>query len=171
MVEICRIHSAALRHPTYGVNAQLATIPMYPEDPALPTIARVLDVTEDPEVIRGVRPLDFPALIVSLQSPIDAEREFGDVLRDNLAAQVFIDIVVGAQDPAPSARDTLYYIRAILRCLKDMMSPENEADVFVHGIRLVAMNKVQWGPMNLELPTGKIVGTVVPDYLIRDTLP
>jgi hypothetical protein len=171
MVEICRIHSAALAHQTYGVNAQLANLPKYESDPEIPEIARVLDLTIDPEVILRKRPMDYPSLIVSMQNVANSDREFGDVYRDSRDVLVNIDIVVSATDPAPSARDVLYYIRAILRCLKDLMEPLHSDDQEQNGIQLVAMNAVDWGPVNIELPSGRIVGTVIPSYYIRDSLP
>lgn len=173
MVELVRMITAALAHPTYGVNAQIKALTPDDGDNLPPTIVKILDVTRpDSDIILDQsRILDWPVLVVSLQNPIEGDREFGEVMRDYTTTEVFIDLVVGGRDAGLSTADVLYTIRCIIRTLRDLLAEANAADVVRGGICLLFLNRLTWGPVAAELPSGMIVGTVVPDFAVRDTQP
>ncbi len=170
MIEVIRIVSAALVHATYGVNVQLETVPLAEEHRKPHPIVKFLDATEDDEVLVQPRPLDYPAIVTSIQTRAESDSEFGGVFRDWNSVEVFIDLIVGTAD-AFSARDVLYTLRAIVKCLHDLMDPVNTEDTQLNNICIFQINSIAIEPAALELPSGMIVGTVIPNFFVRDQQP
>lgn len=176
MVEFIRIMSRALKNETYGVNAQIANLPHDFNDPPIPQIKAIIDSTQKDEDVaalgRGIQVLDSPVLVVTLQNPIESNVEFADVMRQYNDCDIFIDIVVASLDAAPTTRDLLYIIRAIIACIRDLMAEENnDTDQNMNDICYESLNRITWGPVNQQIEGGVIVGTVIPNFNIRDRNP
>lgn len=170
MIEVIRVVTAALQHDTYGVNKQLQTIPLAEGHRKPKLVKRFLDASENDEVLVAPRPLDYPSIVVSMQTRAESDSEMGGVFRDWNSVEIFIDLIVGTADVF-SARDVLYTLRAIIKSLHDLMDPVNSSDTQQNNVCIIAINSIAFEPAALELPSGLIVGTVIPNFFVRDQQP
>lgn len=134
----------------YALNAQLATVPRWPGDPAPPAVV-VRDMTRSSIAARAQAPAPgdrTPTLMVRLY---EQELE-GETLMAPRDSDLTLVLLYHRRNPVPAeaVRDALYTFRAALRSLEHFHQDEFSAHRYRHGVELVALLGAKLVPVEME---------------------
>lgn len=120
ILELERMTADWLDDATYGVNAQLATIPLDAGDSAPTDIAGVHDITRSKNVAQRKDPPNYPAIYVMADGAFEME---GEIMtnagpRRTLSVPIAVRVLVAEGDLEDGNRDARYYVRAIIKSMK-----------------------------------------------------
>lgn len=106
-------------HPTYGVNALRASVPLATGDTTPPTV-KVLVSSADPRVARGDLPSiasgDLPAILVApADQPVDTVAPAVRPFPPDATVAVLARVAMAKTDAASAERDTSALLRALWR--------------------------------------------------------
>lgn len=172
ILETVRVVSAALENLTYGVNAQLASLDIDSGDTVPTNIVTIGNETEDFLVAMGRVVTPFPSLSVALDGDADLDGEVLTTIRD---AEIPIAIRMGlSNDQAQNGlRDTYYYLRAVIKTLRDLSSNSNIADRTRNNICVAEILELTHRPLfrEIEDTNGIVTGQLIVTYKVRDVNP
>lgn len=171
IVEALRMVTDRLNDATYGVNALLTSTPLDAGDSAPSSIpsTSILDATRDGNVARGRLPATLPGIAVNLRavsglenypSAADAEADLTVVIRFGVDKNI----------TEQGARDASYYLRTVVRVLKNW----HLADPSVrtrNTVCLLTCTEMQLVPLWEDLSDSIVTGAVVATYHVRDLTP
>lgn len=168
ILEATRLIAAALADATYGVNATLDNAPTDTGVTEAPAVT-VLNSTTDGRVARGgvpnLEPSEFPALLVTPNdAPVDQMSPGVRPWPPDATVTVLIRYACHAIDTAKCERDTSQTIRAVWRCLGQLMQqPANGRARTMAQVALVSIRSMQAATLyessNDTLVTGGVLVT------------
>lgn len=175
IVEVPELLAAALRHDTYGVNAQLESVPLREGHERPPDLVAVLEPTEDDTAARNPEtPNEWPVVVVSWQNVGDVD---GTVTRQNRDAGTYtlaLSYVTRRADCAAAVRDAGYTLRAMLRTLRvlETKDPNVEGERTLRGVVLRAFKPMTVpGPIVVQKSGVGITAALLVTCEVRDTEP
>jgi hypothetical protein len=170
ILETIRMVADALASSTYGVNVQLATLPVDGTDTIAPDIATIVDETRSDEVAVGRYPTALPCLIVTQNRSLTVQ---GDIASDNRDGEVTILIRYITTETGTAQANTwvLYTLRAIQRALRQFNTNAHAADRnrgYIQNIECLSMEVVE---VFENIDDAHITGGLKATFKVRDTLP
>lgn len=142
MIEVLQSLAVALVDPGYGVNAQLAALPLLPGHAAPPAIADVLTSDDVAPLARGVKDETWPRLVLLDDDHGEWEPEVGTRVRDGDSVCTVL-YVPRDRDEAVSYRNTSYTRRAITKTLRDWLANTSYAARTVNSVYVIAATGLQ----------------------------
>jgi hypothetical protein len=137
MQEVLRTWASGLTDGVFGVNAQLATIPLSAGHAAPPNVAGIITADSDETLAYGNKGDAWPQLVLLDEDDGEWEPEVGTRYRDgNVRATVLY--VPRDRDAALSYRNASYTRRAILRATEAWLGNDNAALRTENGIYVIA---------------------------------
>lgn len=137
MIEPVRSFAIALADGVYGVNVQLAGIPVIGGHAAPPAIADILTSDDDAKLADGVKDEVWPKLVLLDDDTGEWEAEVGTHLRDGDAACTVL-YVPRDRDDAATYRNASYTRRAIKKTLRAWLANTSYADRTIGSIYVIA---------------------------------
>lgn len=176
ITETVEITAQAYRDGTYGVNAKLATIPVYTslghETP--PDVSEVVTTFDSDKVAHEEDPVNSPVLILAAGERFLLDGEPMTDHLDGRQGEVVTLYYTTEKNYSKALRHASYTLRAALWTLVDLFDPSrsgSEADREEHGIQLVGMERHFFYSTAIALDTGAITGTLTTTYQTRELLP
>lgn len=142
----------ALTHSTDGVNAQLSSLPLDSGDTQPKSVERIMDETNDDEVVRQEAVPDWPVLQVFGEGVAEMEGQASQTKHDAPAASVAILYVTDDADSAEAVQETYYTQRAIYRALEGLMG--RDADRKRNKILLTRLARRGYEATRMEIGQG-----------------
>jgi hypothetical protein len=173
VIETIRLVAAALRHPSYGVNAQLAVYARDATDDRPPVIKGVYEETSDSAAARdGLYP-EWPILVVTADGPVHSVGEPGlDGKHRDSEVPLAIRYVTGTAEPQIKRRDTYYTLNAIIRCLDALTNPSTPQEHReLNTVCIQSKEEVWYGGIAEKIedvPGTLLAGAVVVTFNVRD---
>lgn len=171
ILECLRIISDALKHPSYGVNAHLATVPLDGNDPMPPLVTLVADETTNGAVARGYVPDTFPSVFVSMHG---SARMMGEVMTFERIGHIPIMVGVALSDSQSErgSANVYYTLRAVEQCIRDLMRNTNSAvrtrnDILVFGIE----GEIEHMQLTAPEKDGPVTAGLLMTFEVHDTNP
>jgi len=161
-----------LGNGTYGVNAQLATLPRIGAD-TQPANVTILDERQHGSAVRGQfkRDQTFPVLVVRVPDEFELDLVINFAVRDAPLLPVLIAYATKNQDSAAAARDSLYTMQALEKSLHALWTNGAQADREQGSVRIVMPKGLRH--KNLYTPLGDTMETtgIIASYYVRDSSP
>ena len=172
ILETVRMIAAALDDATIGVNATRASVPTATGVSAPPAVT-VLDSTTDGRVGRGgvpsLDPSEYPALLVSpADQPVDQQTPGARPWPPDATVTVLVRYVTSNTDTAAAERDTSQTIRAVWRCMGQLMLPAGVALRTVAQVSLVSIRSMQAATLYESSEDTIVTGGVLVTCHVRD---
>lgn len=169
ILEAVHLVGEGLRHPQFGVNAQLANVPRFGNDPPPPQIRRIYDAAFDHEAAIKPETLDTPCLIVRPNGDVRMTPEqmsppdrFGDV-------PVLIRLCWQKIEAEQAFRNTFYIMRAIIFTLDWFnANAQSNSARSIHEVQLWAMKELTFGEFAEEVGDTMVTGAVACLWQTRD---
>ena len=172
ILETVRIVADWLDHPTYGVNALASSVP---RDDGVDVFPRVVvrDSTRDGRVTRGQLPPvdDLPALLVTpTDQPLEQASSTVRPWPPDATVSVLVRYATQRLDTAQAERDTSQTIRAIWRCIGQMMTTTaGETARTRAAVQLYSVPNMQAATMYEDNADVIVTGGVLVTCRVRDT--
>lgn len=170
IVNTLRMIADALNDDEYGVNAQLATLPVDTTDTLPSSIAVIGDETQDDTFGYNRFPTALPAIgvIVDADTPMS-----GEVMSDNRDGTVTVLIAYANDnvDGAVGKTHTWLTFRAIQRCLRVWLSNAKASDRQRNGIQVISCLDMALATPTDNINDGKIASALRLTLAVRDTTP
>lgn len=153
--ETLQMVTAALKHPTYGVNAQLS-------GSGVPDIASIGAEVDDNEVALGNPSKPFPSLSVTLNEPLQLVGEVDTFYRDGIDMAIAVAYMGRDIEIAKGNGEMWDTMRAVQRCFRDWLRNVNASDRELDGIQVIASTGMEVlpntsGPEDVLIPGGIII--------------
>jgi hypothetical protein len=159
ILELCRIWTDWLAHPTYGINARLGDVERDTGDDVPPAIVTFAEPTSHGGAARLQLAADrfpFPGLLVTPYT----EALLGDGVQTELFPVQDFPLaflyVQGDDDVARAMQDGSYTIRAVLRAMNALVHPQHVASRTRNTIVIEEMSRVL-----LPRPIAPLEGTTM----------
>jgi hypothetical protein len=171
IVETIRMVADWLDDVDHGANVKLAAVTVDAGDPQPPDVLSVADPTRDQRCAQYKEPLNLPALYVHVDGPAVGAGEVATVNRDFTSVVVAIRYLVRNPETMEAARDTLYALRAIVLCMRELLKNENAAARERNGVYIVACTAVAFGPWREAVGSAVATGVATFTLNVRDKTP
>lgn len=175
ILETMRAWADWLGDATYGVNAQLATIPLDGSDTAPDAVAIVADETRNGTAARRQIPDTLPALLVRLQQSGTLVPNIGPntAVRDGEIPLLTAYAATNA-DSAKGNRNAVYTLRAIEKSLRDFMDPSIAAANTARmrgNIQILSVTGLEHVTTYEPLEDRDVLAALIVTFQVRDTAP
>lgn len=183
-IEATRIVADWLRDLTTGINAWLPSVPRDGGDPAPPQIAAwadpndagsglaVFDDTRHAWVSLNGDPPATPCLIVKVTGSVDVTGSpwpNGEYRTTTAPIQVAVTYVVANADSPGAVRDGDYTLRAVARCVRELMKDANDASRTRNSVKLIAqVNPLQYFALADVVGSARWAGGLVLNFEAED---
>lgn len=170
ILETIRAVADALDNATYGVNAQLASVPLDAGDSTPTSVATITDATRDYLTAVGRLPQTRPCLTVALAEPVTMD---GEVMQSDRNGEVDLIIRYGMDDAdtEQGVRDTFYTLRAVVQSLRDFNSNDNASDRQRNGIMVLECTNIRHLPPFTVVADDTMCSGLFVTFRVRDTQP
>ena len=166
-----RILVSALADPEIGVNYQIDRIPLDGADPRPRRIRRILDVTRDPDVLRGDPGATFPVLIIAPDEPVVLLGEINQNRRDGESISFSVTYVSGDADLAQGVREGLYVCRAIEQTIAALMDTGEQERRTRNGVYLQYCVSITYGTVVEKIGEGVVTAAFTVEFQPRNLTP
>ena len=137
MIEVVTSFAAALAHPTWGVNAQLAALSLIGGHVAPPNIAGIVTSDDDQALVEGLKHETWPLIVLLDEDDGEWEPEVGTKHRDGDSRLTAL-YVPRDRDDALTYRNSSYTRRATTKTLRDWLANGSYEDRTVNSIYAIA---------------------------------
>lgn len=173
-LEAVRIVADWLGHPSLGVNARLAVMPLDGGDPRPAPVAAILDETRHAAAaFRRFDGVPLPALLVLVTE--DAALRDGEILQPGDRADATLTVTVRyatrAWDAATAMSDGYYVSRAVIGALRRLHDEDQVAARTRGAIRLVSCERLTPRALAEEVEDTWLLGAVEAQYYVVDLAP
>lgn len=170
ILETIRMVADALATGSYGVNTQLASIPVG-SDSTPPSILLIADETRNDEVAVGRYPEEYPCLVVTLDGNVELMGEVISDYRDAKQVTVMVRYVQSNIDTAQARTDTYYTLRAVQKCLRTFFSNLHAEDRSLNDIQVIECLSMTHVPMFENINDTMVTSGIRITMFVRDTTP
>lgn len=170
MIEVVASFAAALVHASYGVNAQIAGLPLIAGHAAPPAIAAIVTSDSDQALAEGLKDETWPRLVLLDDDAGEWEGEVGTHVRDGDSFLTCL-YVPRDRDDALTYRNASYTRRAIKKTLRDWLANTSFADRTVNSVYVIAATNLRDRPMTEVIRGIPHAGAVTMTLRTRDEAP
>jgi hypothetical protein len=170
MQEVLLVHARALADGTYGVNAQLAALPLSTGHAAPPDIAAIYTGDDDARMAYGEKGETWPALVVLDEDNGEWEGEIATKDRDG-DVRVTTLYVPRDRDDALTYRNSSYTRRAIVKTLRDFLATASDPQRTENDIYVIIATALRRRARTEDIRGIPHAGGVTVTYRVRDRAP
>lgn len=175
ILETVRAWADWLQDATYGVNAQLGTIPLDSGDPVPTAIALVADETRNGSAARRQIPDTLPALLVRLHAPAGLVPNIGPNTANREGAIPVLTAYAAADVTSEEGnRQCVYTLRAVEKSLRDFMDTTIAAANTARSrgsVQIERIEDLQHLTTYEPLQDRDILGALIVTFQVRDLAP
>jgi len=170
-VATVRMVAETLRDVATGVEWQLDGFTFDENDTRPERLAAILDPTADDAAVSHKDVPDWPVLVVTAEQPstIALAGVQGFVID---APNLLVSVAYATRatvEPAQAWRDADYTMRAVIKALNAGLFAADKGAARTRGpITLVKRNAMTYGPVDVDVPGGKVRGALLLDLYVRD---
>jgi hypothetical protein len=174
IIETIRSFTDALNNGTYGVNAQIASLPLDGSDTRPVVMALIADETRNTGVALNAEPATLPAITVHFLDASDFDGEVQASARHRNGSVTIYARGVWRQSKTDAGVTAIYYVtRAMLKCLAAFMSAAHESDRLRNSVQIWECTSVSVMPVHV--PDSKddnlLAGGIKATFNVRDLSP
>ncbi len=161
----------ALRHPDFGVNRVVDQIPREGDWPK-PENVSILTALDDDDAAKGKNPPTFPALVVTIETPVEGEGEIEARNVRDYSVDVQIRYVTDEEMTSSVWLRMVQVLRGVLYSLDELTKESNpNVSANQNGIFIVSKNVVFAGAAGTDDAEDDplLRGAVVVRFFVRDT--
>ena len=168
--ETIKLYTNALRHPTYGVNAQLLALPLEDGASRPDPFQLITNELENGTVARRYVNVDEPNISVALAQPADLDPAVITTVRD-AEITLAVNITLANTDTEVGHDNTYTVMRAIERATAAFLKPANAADHQLNAIEVYQCTRMTHEVTDAYEESTPLVGVLTLSFKVRDTLP
>lgn len=170
IVETIRMVADALATGSYGVNTQLASLPLDTGDTVPANVVTIADETRDDEVAVGRFPSSLPALVVTLDGNPTLQGDVVSGIRDGTIS-VVIRYLTTDVESSKSVTDTYNTLRAVARTMKTFNSNAQSAARSRNDVQIIECLGIEVTQTFKQIDDANNTGAVRVQFRVRDVAP